>query len=332
MSLWWESPGQKAIVFQCSIGSSHQGGTMLSVSSRGLGRLFFLFLTTAYLCLTVLPVSAGQIYKWRDEQGRLHFSDTPRDEETEVVKETKYPVPVSPRTVDPPGKQKSEPSSPEVIRIPYIAKEGHSSRVIIKVKFNGWVTARMLVDTGAPGLIIGMDLADRLNLFDKEGSQLLTYIGGIGGSQSAMRTIINKVSIGNVINEEVIPAHIVPDMSNAYDGLIGMDILSGYSITIDPETEHLIAKEIPKSPKRPGGHYKSWWKGKFREFRAYREYWNYHAELVELKSGTAYSRMFPEKRERYRNFIYHQRDEADTLYRKFEYKANNYFVPKHWRE
>lgn len=293
------------------------------------------------LGLSVGPSFAGQIYKWRDSQGRLHFSDTPVDETTELIRETDDKSPqqgdahagkpaTEKQAGSPPGPQPLDPDA-GVIRIPYIAKEGGANRVIVNVKFNDWVTAPMMVDTGAPGLVISISLAQRLRLFEKDGSQLLVAISGIGGSQAALRTIIDKVAIGKMAADDTIPAHIVADMSGAYEGLVGMDILAGYSITIDPASQEIVARPVPKSKDRPGGHDKAWWRGKFREFKAYKAYWDHHAQLVN-KVGSAYSRMFPEKRERYKAFIVHQQDEADKLVRKFTFKANRHYVPKHWRE
>ena len=307
------------------------------IQSRRFSRFIFLIIIVSYLCLPALQVSAGEIYKWRDKQGRLHFSDTARDETTEVVKEIKYPEPVSSNHGDLPATESNsedpgkttEKLPPDVINIPYISKEGGATRIIVEVTFNDIVTAPMLLDTGAPGLVISVDLADRLNLFDKAGSQLLVNISGIGGSEVATRTIIDRVSIEN-ISEDVIPAHIVSEMSDAYDGLIGMDVLSGYTLTIDPANEQLVAKEIPVSPDRPGGHYKSWWQGKFSEFRGHKEFWGYHATQVEKMSGTSYARMSPQNHERYKQFIFHQRDEADHLYRKLAFKASDSLVPTHW--
>ncbi|MBE9486413.1 MAG: aspartyl protease family protein [Chloroflexi bacterium] len=312
---------------------------MLFIEIRTCCRLILPVIIVAYLCLLTVPVSAGKIYKWRDKQGRLHFSDSKHNVPTELLNETKEYQPDSSSITVMPG---SEPISDNVAKttdrdklrkdsfsIPYVSREGSANRVIINVTFNGTVTAPILVDTGSPGLIISDDLAHRLGLFDKNGSRLMVLISGIGGTKTAARTIINKLSIGS-ITEEFIPAHIVSEKWDAYAGLIGMDILSSYTLTIDPANQRLIANEIPAVRNRPAGRDKVWWQAKFREFRFYSEFWEQQVMLVD-RSNSPYSRLPPSEHKKLKSFIFQQRDEAQELFSKLERFARWRNVPRHWR-
>jgi len=165
------------------------------------------------------------------------------------------------------------------ISIPFVSTEGTANRVIINVTFNGRVTAPILVDTGSPGLMISASLADQLGLFSKDSSSLMVLVSGIGGTQKALRTIVDKITIGS-IQEKFIPTHIVADMSDAYEGLIGMDILSNYTLTIDSSKNRLIANLNPSAKDLPGGRNRSWWENTFREFGAYRDLLDTHADLA----------------------------------------------------
>lgn len=320
----------------CPFNLSFSGFLMYIDQVKRVGQLVLVSAFVLFICLYVIPAFAGEIYKWKDESGRIHFSDKPRNDASEVVEESNEKQYIRSSMAKKQVAQEEQiptegenTDSEKVIKIPYKSQEGHASRVIVKIKFNNHVTAPVLVDTGAPGMVISERLAYRLKLFTKEGSQLLTVVSGIGGAEYATRTILDSIQIKN-IKESDVPAHIVSEMSDAYDGLIGMDILSGYMLTIDPVNEVLIAKAVPESEEHPGGHGKKWWQGMFRELKSYVEYWDYHAALVD-ESGTAYARMLPPKRERYKQFILHQKNEAKHLFRKFSYKANRYHVPVHWR-
>ena len=153
---------------------------MFLLDNRSFCTFILASLLLASLCLQSAPVSAGKIYRWVDEQGQLHFSDSPQNAPAELRQDAKeYQPSASSLTVTSPSLPSAaappRPAGPsggpkDSISIPYTAKEGSANRVIIDITFNGAVTAPILVDTGSPGLIISDDLADQLGLFDKNGT------------------------------------------------------------------------------------------------------------------------------------------------------------------
>ena len=303
-----------------------------------------LILLTVLICgfsLSVTPDALSKIYRWVDESGQLHFSDSPQNIPVEIRSETKEYQPDSSSltiTSDAPQSKplKNAPSDAQdapiqagSISIPYTAKEGSANRVIIDISFNGSKAVPILVDTGSPGLVITNSLASRLGLFDRDGSQLMVLISGIGGQQIAARTIIDKLSIGT-ISEKFIPAHIVPDMSDAYQGLIGMAILSSYTLTIDSVNKRLIAKAIPEMQDLPGGRSQAWWQTTFKEFGFYNNFWKNQANLIG-KTDSAYYRLASSEIKRLKSFIQYQQNEAQDLYNQLERFARWQSVPRHWR-
>lgn len=303
-------------------------------------RAAILFLITVSLGVGPAASVNGQMYRWVDKNGQLHFSNSPQDVPDEVRnKNSEYTPDSSSITINNSSNNSVEKMvdsgnnslTEKSISIPYTAKEGYANRVIIAVTFNGQVTVPMMVDTGSPGLVISNTLADHLNLFDEEGGRLMVVISGIGGREIATKTIIDKLTIGG-ITEKFIPTHIVSGMSSGhYQGLIGMDVLSSYTMTIDPIQQRLIANPVPGTQDLPAGRNRSWWMANFREFGFYNEFWNQQEELIG-KSDSPYSRLSSSEQTRVKNFILQQRDRAKELYDKLERYARENSVPRHWRK
>lgn len=306
---------------------------------RSRTRVLLVILVALNFSLAITQVASGKIYRWVDENGQLHFSDSPHNIPADIRAKTKEYKPDSASISVTSGAFKNNSINDSTtattalpdgsISIPYTAREGTANRVIIDVTFNGSVTAPILVDTGSPGLVITDELANRLDLFDQDGTQLLVLISGIGGQQAAARTIIDKISLGS-ITEQFIPTHIVADMSDAYQGLIGMDILSNYTLTIDATNKRLLAKRTEATRDLPGNRSQSWWQSNFAEFGYYKDFWIAQEKLMG-KSDSPYARLAPSELNRLNRFIQQQKDRAQDLYNQLERFARWRSVPRHWR-
>lgn len=306
---------------------------------RQTAPVFLLTLLLLFLGLWIIDDTMADIYRWRDAEGRWHFSDSPRDmpEHLQNKKGSRMESPeyqqITPKesvTNTPTATPRAgQTSSGDEISIPFIAREGLADRVIVNITFNNSVTAPILVDTGSPGLVISSSLASRLGLIDPDGNNLLVLISGIGGREIAARTIVDRINIGGKITEKFIPAHIIRNSAPAYQGLIGMDILSQYSLTIDSDQRRLIAKPRPPSENRPGGRGSNWWKKHFRELNFYMAFWDEQAELIK-SSDSPYSRL-TSRYARVEEFIQTQQNESKRLYDRLERYARSHSVPRHWR-
>jgi hypothetical protein len=119
-------------------------------------------------------------------------------------------------------------------------------------------------------------------------------------------------------------------MADAYQGLVGMDILSKYAITIDSPRQRLVAKRNPESDQLPAGRNRHWWETNFREFSYYSDFWESQLKAVNDSVGP-YSRLSTSRREEIKKFIEYQRRESKDLLTKLDRYARWNSVPRHWR-
>ena len=292
------------------------------------------FLSTSILLIAIswcsIPTRAEEMYKWTDENGNLHLvtsmADVPEKYRTAVL--TMEPTLTQASKLPAPSKltEHPEPSPPatddSVLRrfeIPY-ENEGSAKRVIIPVQFNGSVTASMAFDTGAPGMVISADLATRVGVFSGDHGTLITTAAGIGGETPAILTIIDSVSVEGA-RDEFVPTTVVAEISETFDGLIGMDFLANYTISIDSRKQVVVFQEVHPNPESRGGHDESWWRDTFEEFRSVHDSWRDHAKEVRRNDWGA----------RPRSFLDHQVREAEKLLQRLEMYASHNAVPRHWR-
>jgi predicted aspartyl protease len=116
----------------------------------------------------------------------------------------------------------------------------------LDVKFNNH-SARLQIDTGAGGLLVSRSVAEHAGL--KPFSQ--SEMGGIGdkGFKSGYTAFADSIRIGNLefhdCSVEVVDSRNVMDDS---DGLIGMDVLSSFLVTLDFPMRKLLLGPLPPRP------------------------------------------------------------------------------------
>ena len=166
-------------------------------------------------------------------------SETNRRVITNIDAPGATPPATPPASTGEPARTAATSARHEIAYDPY---EGSTQRVIINVTLNGRLPARLAVDTGAPKTIISFALAERLGLLNQTSAGVWTRAGGIGGSTPAIRTIIETIRVGD-IEQQFFPTTIVPELSTAFEGLIGMDFLSLFVMHIDPARRLLILED-----------------------------------------------------------------------------------------
>jgi clan AA aspartic protease (TIGR02281 family) len=302
----------------------------MSITSMGFLVVVLLsFLSSAF---------AGDLVQWTDEKGTLHFSDSldtvpakyRGQAKLEKFKEEKLPqrshsegarAGSDGRILQSMLESWGEKPKLNSYEVPFEAYEGAAQRVIVSVTFNDSVTVPMLIDTGAPGLILSPQLAKKLGIFGNDEGMVLTVTGGIGGRTPAIRTFIDKVQVGGA-RDSFIPATVVPSISPSWEGLIGMDFMSKYSFKIDPVKQVVVFEELSPDPNSPGGHNERWWRGLFKEFHSLRAVWkNYSANLTKTGAFNTPQREFADRQEK----------EADKLLSKLDRYASEHSVPQTWR-
>jgi len=217
--------------------------------------------------------------------------------------------------------------------IPYDPYEGSTQRVIIRATLNGRVTARLAVDTGAPTTIISGALAERLGLLSETSAGVWTRAGGIGGSTPAIRTFLETIRVGD-IEQQFFPTTIVPQLSTGFEGLIGMDFLSLFSMRIDPARRVLVLEDLPPSSTVYGQRSEQWWRSNYKELANLRRRWSDYAEKLNKAIGDSNitagggiedARLMLE-------FARKQASEAERLFDQLNKRAMLYVVPMSWRE
>jgi Aspartyl protease len=218
------------------------------------------------------------------------------------------------------------------IAVPYAAFEGQSQRIIVAVTLNGGTRAQMAVDTGAPGTVIFPRLAERLGLLREGSTRLFTLAGGIGGHSAAALVLLDSLAVGEA-RTELVPALVTPAVTEAFDGLVGMDFVAGYSVQIDTERRQLVLTELPPGSDRPAGHDEAWWRRTFGELEGQKALWRRVRAGVEEQQQRSLSSTGPEAGERtdLRAFAERQAQEAEKLAARLERYASNNGVPREWR-
>ena len=285
-----------------------------------------LILAFAVLCFP--GTASAEIYKWTDENGELHvatsLADVPkkyRDQLTRVKTDPAPPTRRPSETDAPSEKPETAPDTGSTLRrfeVPY-KNQGSTRRVIIPVKFNDSVIAPMALDTGSPGMVISLGLAVKLGIFSRDSGTLLTEVGGIGGAVVGISTIVDSVAVHGA-RDAFVPTKVMVNIFDGFEGLIGMDFLTNYTISIDSRKKVVVFQETEPQPGSRGGHDESWWRSTFAEFRQVRDGWKEYAKSSNQRPGS-----------RAEEFIEFQVREAERLLLRLDLYASDNSVPRHWR-
>jgi aspartyl protease/uncharacterized protein DUF4124 len=310
---------------------------MLSFSQMFTG-----FIAVAILFSLCSSGSSADYYKWTDENGNLHFSDSfqkiPEKYRDQIEKRgfidnapsQSEPLVKTHQSKLPLRYEESKEKPLKRFEVPYEPYEGSAKRVIIDAVFNNSVTAPMAIDTGAPDTVISVKLAEKIGLFDEDQGRLVIKTGGIGGTAPAIRSIIDNIHVGGA-KSEFIPATVIDSISESFDGLLGLDFVSNYSVTIDSKRKMVIFEELPSDPDLPGGHDKEWWTSHFKEFSESRAKWKAYSEDLEKKIHDS-MRSIGNEDVRRKAFADSQYKEADKLFDKLNRYAREHSVPTEWRQ
>jgi len=285
---------------------------------------------------------SADYYKWTDENGNLNFSDSvqnvPEKYRNQIEKRgftDNAPSPTEPpikayQTKLPSGYEERKEKPSKRFEVQYKPYEGSAKRVIISAVINGSVTAPMAIDTGAPDTVISFMLAEKLGLFNNDQGRLYIKTSGIGGTAPAIRSIIDNIHVGGA-KSEFIPITVIDSISDSFDGLLGLDFFSDYSVTIDSKRKMIVFEELPSNPDHPGGHDKEWWTNHFKEFADSRAKWKDYSEDLEKKIHDSMRSIGNEDvgKKAFADFQYR---EAEKLFDKLNRYAREHSVPTEWRQ
>ncbi len=277
--------------------------------------------------LSVAPCS-GEMYRWIDEKGTLHFADdlskVPEKyrsdaEMRRVPKEIRDASPI----------EKQEQPQPSLSLSPQPAKtapQGFEVNLIRKhelwlaeVILNGRARQHFIVDTGASFTLISRQTANELGIPIDETTPFIR-VASVSDVMLIPLVTLRSVRVGSAEVENV--DALVYTMPS-YQGLLGNSFLNRFKVVIDAlhGKMTLYSMQGVPSPDRPGGFSKDYWVGQFRF---------YHRNLEDLRRLKAHyeSRGSRTELTRINNAIRYFEGQLSELERKASFAG----VPRNWRE
>ena len=281
-----------------------------------------------FIVILIVFVSPGygEMYKWVDEKGTLHFADDlskvpekyrPDVEMLKAPKETPSPE-IKEKTKEPqislPTPTTSAPNGVEVDL--FRRHELWLAEVILDER----VKRILVIDSGASFILINQQTAKELGLTIDENTP---FISGntVSGVILTPLVTLKSVKVGNAAVENV--ETVVYSMPSGQDGLLGNSFLNKFRVVLDAINSKMILypmKGIP-SPDRPGGYSRDYWVGQFRF---------YNRNLAELKKLKAKyeSQGARSEANRVNNAIRYFENQLSDLERRASFAG----VPRNWRE
>jgi hypothetical protein len=164
------------------------------------------------------------------------------------------------------------------------------------------------------------------------GGRLVTIAQGIGGQTAALVVVLDSLAVDKARINFVL-ATVVSKMSDAFEGLVGMDFVAGYSIELDTQHKLLVLKELPSGAGDPGGHDERWWRETFAYVARQKSLWARLSERLNetLRLGNAPPGMSTTDAQALADLATQQNREIEVLAGKLEHHASQNSVPREWR-
>jgi clan AA aspartic protease (TIGR02281 family) len=281
------------------------------------------FIILSFILLVVMvPSSYGEMYKWVDEKGTIHFTDdlSSIPEKFRQDAETRKP-PKEMSTPQPKEKPKStnspKPSETEGMTIDLLRK-GELS--LAEVILNGRVRQHFIVDTGASFTVMNRATAKELGITIDENTPFIPIFTASSLIFTPLVTLRSlQVGHAEVENVDVL----IHDMPSDSAGLLGNSFLNKFKVMIDSVNGKMILFSMQgmPSPDRPGGYGRDFWGGQFRFYNRVLE------ELKKTKRKYEGRGTSPELT-RINNAIRYFENQLSELERKASFAG----VPRNWRE
>ena len=282
------------------------------------------FLTSLIIVLALLvPSSYGEMYKWVDEKGTVHFTDdlSTIPEKNREGAETRKPPKETP-TSKPKEKPKpslaptEKPAEPKGFEVKI--ERSHETWET-EVLLNGRVKRKFTVDTGASSCLMDWGTAKELEITIDENTPFFPSTT-VSGTILEPYVMLRSMRVGDAELEDVeISIHDMPGGG----GLLGGNFLNNFRVTIDSVDEKITLYPLqgPPSPDRPGGYGKDYWQYRFRR---------YHRMLGRLRELKIYyeGKMDSARLARVTRSIPYFENQLSEL----ERRASLAGVPRNWRE
>jgi clan AA aspartic protease (TIGR02281 family) len=282
------------------------------------------FLASFIIALAVLVSSSyGEMYKWVDENGTVHFTDdlSTIPERNREGAETRKPPK---ETSTPKPQEKPRPPLAEKISEPEgmtvdLVRSGEVS--FAEVVLNERITQHFIVDTGASFTVISREAARELGVTIDENTPFIpiaTASSVILNPLVKLRSI--RVGEAEVDNVDVL----VHDLPGSSAGLLGNSFLSKFKVVLDSVNGKMTLYSLQgtPSPDRPGGYGKGFWVSQFRLYTRVLDELNRMKRRYEGRGGSSSELV------RVNNAIRYFENQLSELERRASFAG----VPRNWRQ
>jgi clan AA aspartic protease (TIGR02281 family) len=189
-----------------------------SVMWRSLGALL-----VGYVSITP-PAISGEMYRWVDEQGRIHLTDTPPQSKGALQEFKVYQPSVPGQAREPSGPPVAGPGGVKMTP----TKPGGT--VVIDAMLNRHVTVPMLLDTGADFTVLTKQVARDLRLSSLDHLPTREFKTA-GGSVKFPIATLQSLRVGTAEARDV---EVAIDIDGHMPmGLLGMTFLRHFKVTVD---------------------------------------------------------------------------------------------------
>jgi len=272
----------------------------------------------AVLCALVwgATAAAGEIYRWTDAEGRLHFTQSleqvPPEHRAEAMQRVAAPAPSRFQTYSSSARSEAGSRSErfdEQIRVPFV-RDGTLMRV--NVLLNDRISAPFYIDTGASGISLPSHVADQLGIRvgpDTPHVQVTTA----GGVVARAVVTLHSVELG-AARVEGLEATVNPAMQI---GLLGGTFFNNFVYQVDAAKSEILLRQ---NDAIRGGLDEHAWRERFRGLRDPIERIDAYLASEESLRDADRARL-----EGNRAALLAQLDELER-------HANRFDVPQQWRQ
>jgi len=285
------------------------------------------FFVLLLMALTLLATPGfGEMYKWVDEKGTVHFADDPSkipekyrvDSETrKTPKDGFAPQLRGKQAPSSPSQPIAKPSEPQGFEVSLLRKH---QVMFVEALLNGKAKRSFVVDTGASYTVVDSETAKELGIVVDENTPFIP-VSTVSDVILTPLVTLKSVQVGKAEAEEV--DALIYTMPTAKEGLLGNSFLSKFRVIIDPLNSKMTlysAQGVP-SLDRPGGYDRDYWAARFR-------FIHYNLGALRKLKATYERRDTRGELSRINNAIRHFENQLGE----WERKASIAGVPHNWRE
>ena len=282
------------------------------------------FLVPFIILLAVLaPSSYGQMYKWVDDKGVVHFTDDVSNipekyrDDAETRKSPKGTSTPQPQGVT----QSSLPSKvaePEGMTVDLV-RSGEVS--FTEVVLNERIRQQLMVDTGASFTVISRETAKELGIRIDENTPVIPIATASSVIFSPLVTL-RSVRVGEAAVENV--DSLVHNMPGDSAGLLGNSFMNKFKVVLDSINGKMTLYSLQGSPSpdRPGGYGRDFWVSQFRFYARVLDGLKRMKQRYEGRGGSS------SELARVNNGIRYFENQLSELERKASFAG----VPRNWRQ